>query len=113
MTSLASPAPPCVLVIFGAAGDLTKRLLVPALYNLRRAGLLPENFAIIGVARGKKDDATFRRELITNLRQFCASTIADNAADWLAERMSYLQGEFHDPAAYERLAHHLAGTDKA
>ena len=48
MTIEAPPAPPCVLVIFGAAGDLTKRLLMPALYNLRRAGLLPENFAVVG-----------------------------------------------------------------
>ena len=42
MTGAAQPAGPCVLVIFGAAGDLTRRLLLPALYNLRRAGLLPE-----------------------------------------------------------------------
>ena len=51
----AQPAPPCTLVIFGAAGDLTKRLLVPALYNLRRAGLLPEAFSVIGVARAPKE----------------------------------------------------------
>ena len=47
----AKAAPPCALVIFGAAGDMTKRLLLPALYNLRRSKLLPEDFAIIGVAR--------------------------------------------------------------
>ena len=51
MTGAAQPAGPCVLVIFGAAGDLTRRLLLPALYNLRRAGLLPDAFAIVGVAR--------------------------------------------------------------
>ena len=44
-------SPPCILVIFGAAGDLTKRKLIPALYNLRKNDLLPDNFAIIGVAR--------------------------------------------------------------
>ena len=45
------PADPCAMVIFGASGDLTKRLLVPALYNLSRTKLLPEQFAVIGVAR--------------------------------------------------------------
>ena len=42
---------PCVVVIFGASGDLTKRKLLPALYHLEQAGLLPENFAVVGVAR--------------------------------------------------------------
>ena len=63
MTAQSPSAPPCVLVIFGAAGDLTQRLLMPALYNLRRAKLLPENFAVIGVARAPKDDDAFRKEL--------------------------------------------------
>ena len=52
MTAQSPSAPPCVLVIFGAAGDLTQRLLIPALYNLRRAKLLPETFAVIGVGLG-------------------------------------------------------------
>jgi glucose-6-phosphate 1-dehydrogenase len=56
-------APSCAFVIFGAAGDLTRRLLVPALYNLRCARLLPENFALIGIARADKDNQTFRQEL--------------------------------------------------
>ena len=45
-------APPCVLVIFGASGDLTKRLLMPAIYNLVNEGLLNEDFAILGINRG-------------------------------------------------------------
>jgi glucose-6-phosphate 1-dehydrogenase len=57
------PADPCILVIFGAAGDLTRRLLVPALENLRRAGLLPKEFAVIGIARRELDNEAFRREL--------------------------------------------------
>ena len=54
---------------------------MPALYNLRRAGLLPENFAVIGVARSKKDDADFRQELAASLREFADSTIARDDAD--------------------------------
>ena len=113
MMSAAPSAPPCVLVIFGAAGDLTKRLLMPALYNLRRAGLLPQNFAVIGVARGKKDDSAFRRDLAASLREFADGTIAGDDADWLTRRLSYLQGDFDDPSVYKRLADRLARTDKA
>jgi len=107
-----SPAGPCVLVIFGATGDLTKRLLVPALYNLRRAGLLPKNFAVIGVSRAPKDNAAFRSDLGSSLRQF-DDAVSD--ADWksLAERMFYLQGEFDDPATYDKLKQLLTKTDEA
>jgi glucose-6-phosphate 1-dehydrogenase len=63
MTTQSPSASPCVLVIFGAGGDLTQRLLMPALYNLRRAKLLPENFAVIGIARARKGDGAFRKEL--------------------------------------------------
>src|SRR5689334_10667105 len=56
---------PCVLVIFGASGDLTKRLLVPALYHLKRANLLPEDFAILGVSRGSETNEQFRERLGT------------------------------------------------
>jgi glucose-6-phosphate 1-dehydrogenase len=101
------PGDPCVLVIFGAAGDLTKRLLVPALGNLRRAGLLPKEFAVIGVSRRDMDNESFRRDLGLDLRKS-----ADEPADgWLAERVYHLQGEFNDPAAYKNLAKLLAETD--
>ena len=108
----AQPAPPCVLVIFGAAGDLTRRLLLPALYNLRRARLLPDAFAVIGVARAKKGDEAFRRDAAESIREFAGAEASDSDCRWLVERMSYLQGEFDDPAAYARLAELLARTQK-
>ncbi len=98
----AAPAPPCTLVIFGASGDLTRRLLVPSLCNLRRARLLPERFAVIGIARAAIDDAAFRQSLAEALPDFAAEDWR-----WLAERMHYLAGEFDDPATYERLARRL------
>ena len=97
MEMQAQRAGPCVLVIFGAAGDLTKRLLVPALYNLRRGKLLPENYAVIGVARSPKDSETFCRDLASSLREF-DSEVVDADWKWLAGRMSYLAGDFYDPA---------------
>src|SRR5579885_3392706 len=103
-----APPQPCTIVIFGAAGDLTKRLLAPALYNLRRAGLLPDGFALIGVARADKDDAAFRRELGASLHEFVPGTVAADDWQWLAGRMHYVCGEFADPATYKALAGRLA-----
>ena len=59
----AQPAPPCILVIFGGTGDLTRRLLIPALRNLRRDGLLAENFALIGLGSRDIGDEGFRQLL--------------------------------------------------
>jgi glucose-6-phosphate 1-dehydrogenase len=101
------PADPCILVIFGAAGDLTKRLLLPALENLQRAGLLPKEFAVIGIARRELDDEMFRRDL----GLLAESENAPNGdLGWLAERVYYLRGEFHDPAMFADLAKLLSKT---
>lgn len=54
---------PCVLVIFGAAGDLTQRLLIPSLYNLAHHHLLPQNFAVVGLARNEMTDEDFRQSM--------------------------------------------------
>jgi glucose-6-phosphate 1-dehydrogenase len=105
-------AAPCILVIFGAGGDLTRRLLVPALYNLRCAKLLPEQFTVIGIARNDKDNETFRRDLAAGLREFGTGKVMESEWKWLAERMFYLRGEFDDPAAYEALKELLAKTDE-
>ncbi|HWX27626.1 MAG TPA: hypothetical protein VNZ53_09345 [Steroidobacteraceae bacterium] len=69
-TSGARAAPPCCFVIFGASGDLTRRLLLPALYNLAAADLLPKAFSILGIARGKMSNDAFRRDLADGLRRF-------------------------------------------
>jgi glucose-6-phosphate 1-dehydrogenase len=95
MEPQARPGDPCVLVIFGAAGDLTKRLLVPALYNLRRARLLPEEFAVIGVSRNEIDSETFRRDFGISLRESGNGEVVDGDLNWLAERLYHLQGEFN------------------
>ena len=66
----APPPPPCTLVIFGATGDLTRRLLMPALRNLRRNGLLPDDFALIGVASRDIGEDGFREHLRKGMEQF-------------------------------------------
>jgi glucose-6-phosphate 1-dehydrogenase len=107
----AKPADPCVLVIFGAAGDLAKRLLIPALNNLRQARLLPDQFAVIGISRAEKDDETFRRDLGLSLRRFSGGIVAEDDWNWLAKRIYYLRGDFDDPAAYKNLAQLLTAID--
>ncbi len=96
-------APPCTFVIFGAAGDLTKRLLVPALYNLSRDRLLPEQFAVIGIARHDWDTDTFGREIAESVREFAGIDMGGEAWRWLAQRLFYLKGEFEAPETYAAL----------
>ena len=67
--------PPCVMVIFGAAGDLTKRKLIPALYNLKKSKLLSDNFAVIGVARAEMNDDYFRNRLNDEISEFATEEI--------------------------------------
>src|SRR6266581_4648686 len=96
-------APPCVMVIFGAAGDLTKRKLIPALYNLKNSKLLADNFAVIGVARAEMNDEEFRRRLNDDMREFATDKIEANEWKWLEERLYYLSGDFNDDEMYARL----------
>jgi Glucose-6-phosphate dehydrogenase, NAD binding domain len=86
---------PATLVIFGAGGDLTKRLVVPALYHLVQAGKLPDQFAVVGVDRNDQTTAQWRQNL-TNMMQTLtpAGEIATPAWSWLTDRMHYACG-FH------------------
>jgi len=95
---------PCTLVVFGASGDLTQRLLMPALYHLAAAKLLPEGFAVIGVARSPMSDAQFRIRISDGLSKFTGVTPAAATRRWLLERLSYVAGNFNDAATFERLA---------
>ncbi len=97
-------ADPCVMVIFGASGDLMRRKLLPALYNLKAHGLLPEEFAIIGVARQEIAQEDFRRQKSSDIHQFATTRVEESLWAPLAESLGYLQGDFADPATYQRLA---------
>jgi glucose-6-phosphate 1-dehydrogenase len=110
-------APSCAMVIFGAAGDLTKRLLIPALYNLARTELLPEDFALIGVDRLDMSDTAYRQHLNDAVRVFASDKHYSQALDeshWaeLLKRISYLQGDFGDALAYGRLREKLVAVRK-
>jgi glucose-6-phosphate 1-dehydrogenase len=102
------PAPPCVMVIFGATGDLTKRKLVPALHNLAMSGLLPDEFAVVGLGRGLTTDEQFREKIAGELEEFSPGPVDAAKSDWLMKRLFYMAGEFTDPATYDGLRDLLA-----
>jgi len=101
---------PCVFVLFGATGDLTRRKLIPALYNLSRDGMLPKNVAVCAYARKQKDDAAFRADVAAELKEHSRQV---PQADWdeLAKRIFYVTGEFNDDAGYQRLDERLKQLD--
>jgi glucose-6-phosphate 1-dehydrogenase len=101
-------AGPCVFVLFGAAGDLTKRKLIPALFNLVKAKLLPENFAVMGVSVDDLGVDAFRDQV----GEFLPSGDSDAAPRaWLRERLQYLRGDFGNPETFASLRERLAAID--
>ena len=117
----AQPAPPCTLVIFGAHGDLTKRLLMPALYNLSGSKLLDQNFSVIGVDRVDDTDDGWRKTLSDTMQEFTKDPNAefytpkiDEATwGWVTQRLHYFKADFTDPAQLDGLKEHVAGTGNA
>jgi glucose-6-phosphate 1-dehydrogenase len=105
---------PCVVVLFGATGDLAHRKVVPALYQLWRTNLLPHEFELVGVARREYDDETFRAEIRASLEKHARVQPVDEAA-WqtFAKRICYQRGDFNDAAAYDGLAKRLDEIDTA
>jgi glucose-6-phosphate 1-dehydrogenase len=107
----ASPADPCAMVIFGAGGDLTRRLIMPALYNLSRTGVLPDDFALIGVDLAPGTTESWREHLHDTLKSFVANTdsefniddIDDTAWRRIAEKMRYARGDLAQAGLYEKI----------
>ncbi len=112
----AQPPGPCAMVIFGAGGDLTHRLLFPALYNLATTRLIPEKFAIVGVDIADRTVEDWRNSLLDKLKGFVGNKASEDdipnvdqgAWDRLTSNMSYVQGDLNDPALYNKLSQHLS-----
>jgi glucose-6-phosphate 1-dehydrogenase len=107
------PTPePTALVIFGASGDLTRRKLLPALYQLARGQRLPARFSVIGVARSPMSDDAFRQQFHDSLKEFAGIARPDDVSTALVRELSYIHGELDDPGLYDRLTAQLerAGT---
>ncbi|MFV1967131.1 MAG: glucose-6-phosphate dehydrogenase [Pirellulaceae bacterium] len=107
-----SPAGPCVVVIFGASGDLAHRKLIPALENLAREGLLSSSFAVIGVATRPWTNEEFRSRLFRDGNAESPKLVSNTAREWLAQRMYYLSGDFQSPETFQRLRKLLTEIDQ-
>jgi len=102
------PGDPCAFVVFGAMGDLTKRKLLPSLYNLRANGQLPAEFAFVGVARRALDDAGFRDYATAAVREFATRPVDDALWAEFARRIHYVKGDFEEPGTCQALSTALA-----
>src|SRR5579863_4137969 len=105
-------AAPCIMVIFGATGDLTKRKLIPALCNLSQDGLLPKQFAIVGYATNDYNTETFRKMLGEEIPKFAPAQLDLKVWESLSERIYYVRGDFQDSEAYKRLKEQIEQADK-
>ncbi len=104
---------PFVMIIFGAAGDLSHRKLFPALYNLIVDGWMPDKFAVIGLARQKNDDTSFRRLARESAAEFSRRLIDEALWEKFEQNIHYVEGDFSDPKAYDRLRTALATVEAA
>jgi glucose-6-phosphate 1-dehydrogenase len=94
---------PCSFVIFGATGDLTHRLVIPSLYNLAAADLLPDRFCVIGVARKGMSNRDLRDSLMKGLRQFATRPVNDAVADRLLTCVTSIEADPSDPASFDAM----------
>src|SRR5262245_55090655 len=106
-------AQPCAIVIFGASGDLAKRKLIPAIYELAREKLLNEKSYIVGYSRSPMSDEAFRKDWRESIQQFARSKPIDEAL-WksLAPRIYYTQADYGSPEDHARVGATLAKLDK-
>jgi glucose-6-phosphate 1-dehydrogenase len=109
---LAQTPEPCVLVIFGASGDLTRRKIFPALYALALRRLLPESFAVLGAARSEWTDEEFRRQMEAAVREFGRDEFREDVWDRLAEATGYRSLDFADDEAEDELTRYLEHVDE-
>ena len=99
----ARPADPCIMVIFGAGGDLTSRKLIPALYNLAKADLLSREFAIVGISHTAMSTDDFRKKLAEDVKQYAGNDGDQNVIEWFLRRVYYVTAEFDDKNVYTQL----------
>ena len=103
---------PCTLVIFGASGDLTRRKLVPALYNLLIDDLMPERFSVVGVARRELSNEAFAESLRLGIESFSRRPLDETAWKRIRERVTYVSADTDDEAGYRELATVLDEADR-
>jgi len=112
LTGHERPGDPCTIVIFGASGDLTKRKLLPALYNLKVLKLLPQDFAVVGVAVTDGNDESYREKISSDIHEFATREVDETEWQEFRDRCYYIQGDFNDPATFQGLGKKLEDAQK-
>jgi len=105
------PGDPCVMVIFGASGDLTRRKMIPALYNLAKNQLLSQEFAVVGVAKDVMSTDDFRAKLKQDLQEFADVQIDAKLEEWFQSRLYYMAGDFGNTQTFQQLKELLQKVD--
>lgn len=105
-------AGPCALVIFGVTGDLARKKLMPAIYDLANRGLLPPGFALVGFARRDWAAEDFGKVVHDAVREHSRTPFREEVWAHLSEGLRFVQGTFDDPDAFDRLASTLAELDR-
>ena len=103
---------PQVMVLFGATGDLSHRKVIPALAQLWRTNLLPQDWMLVAVGRRPYDDETFRAEIADSLERFCRVPLEPGVASQFLQRITYHQGDFGDDGTFDGLATRLDTMDR-
>ena len=111
-TVTSSPAEPCTLVIFGASGDLTRRKLLPAIYNLLLDGLLPANYAVLGLGRKRLSDEEFGEIARNGIEKFSRQTLNQEKWKDFQNRLFYMNGEIDDLATFTNMKTRLEGIEQ-
>jgi glucose-6-phosphate 1-dehydrogenase len=105
-------ADPCVMVIFGATGDLTKRKLFPALYNLAKSDLLAREFAVVCMARSEMSSEAFREQISQDIKKFATTEVTPNLWEWFMQRIYYVSGDAKNPNSYQKLKEAIEYADR-
>ena len=105
-------AGPCGLVLFGVTGDLARKKLMPAVYDLANRGLLPPGFALVGFARRDWEDQDFAQVVHDSVKQYARTEFREEVWEQLAKGIRFVQGEFNDDKAFDRLKATIAELDE-
>jgi glucose-6-phosphate 1-dehydrogenase len=106
------PGDPCTMVIFGAAGDLTRRKLVPALYNLAKQQLLSREFAVVGTSHSSMSTEDFRKWVAEDIKHYAGADADADVIEWFLRHVYYITAEFDDKNAYSQLKDFLGKVEK-
>jgi glucose-6-phosphate 1-dehydrogenase len=104
-------AGPCVLVMFGVTGDLARKKLLPAIYDLANRGLLPPGFSLVGFARRDWEDEDFAQVTYEAVKQHARTPFRDTVWQQVSEGIRFVQGEFDDDEAFDNLAETVRSLD--